>query len=181
MENTGRCVSMQRKPLSCIFALIIAMASVGAARADAILDLTPSTLNTIVGGTVEFDGTLTNLGTTDLYLNDDVVILNYTDLSVDDSIFYVDAPLYLSPGDSYTGAFFDIIADSATPPGSYSGTYTIQGGADADSFDDIATVDFTLDTGAITPVPEPNPLLLIATGLILVAGVRQLWTPQLGR
>jgi len=76
-------------------ALIIAMASVEAARADATLTFTSSTLSIAAGGTVEFDGTLTNTGTDDIYLNGDVVILNYPDLIVDDSILYIDAPLFL--------------------------------------------------------------------------------------
>jgi hypothetical protein len=149
-----------------IFALIIAMTSVEAARADAILTFTPSTLNTVAGGTVEFDGTLTNTGTYDLYLNGDVFDLEYSDLTVDDSPFMFFGPLYLAAGDSYTGAFIDVTADATTPTGSYSGTYTIQGGTDSDTFDDLATTDFTLDVGS--PVPEPNPILLLATGLTML-------------
>lgn len=162
---------MQKRVRAGIIALVITVSSVGTARADAVLTFTPSTLITTAGGTVEFDGTLTNTGATDLYLNGDVVILNYPDLTVDDSIIYIYAPLFLSAGDSYTGAFFDVTADAATPSGSYSGTYTIQGGTDSDTYDDIATADFTLDVGS--PVAEPNPFLLLATGLAILAIVFQ--------
>jgi hypothetical protein len=153
-----------------LFALAIAAASACAARADAILTLTPSNLDIVASKTVEFDGTLTNTGTTDLYLNGDVVIFDYAGLTIDDSIFYVDAPLFLSAGDSYTGAFFNVTADAATLSRSYSGTYTIQGGADSDTFDDLAMANFTVDVGSSTP--EPNSMLLMATGLAILAVLR---------
>jgi len=161
---------MKKRVRAGIIALAIAITSVGAAHADAVLSFTPSTLSTVAGGTVEFVGILTNTGAADLYLNGDVVILPYPFLTVDDSIFYVNAPLFLSSGESYSGAFFDVTADAATPSGSYSGTYTIQGGADADTFDDIATEDFQVDVSS--PIPEPNPFLFLATGLAILAAVR---------
>jgi hypothetical protein len=144
---------------------------VGAARADAILTFTPSTLDTVAGGTVEFDGTITNTGDADLYLNGDSFSLPYPDLSIDDSAFIFGAPLFLSPGDSYIGPFIDVTADGSILSGSYSGTYTIQGGADSNTFDDIATEDFTVIIDSITPTPEPTPVLLLATGLMMLAVV----------
>ena len=78
-----------------ILALAIAAASAGTARADAILDLKPPTLDTAAGGTVEFAGTLTNTGDADLYLNGDVIILPFPDLTVDDSPFFNNSPLLL--------------------------------------------------------------------------------------
>jgi hypothetical protein len=159
---------MQKGRCRCILALAIAAASAGAARADAILDLTPSTLDSAAGGTVELVGTLTNTGDANLYLNGDVSILPYPDLTVDDSPFFNTSPLFLSPGDAYTGPFIDVTVDGATPSGSYGGSYTIQGGLDSETFDDIAAADFTVDVGSA--VPEPNAALLIASGLATLAG-----------
>ena len=121
---------MQKRVCTGLFALIIAVTSVVAARADAVLTFTPSTLTTAPGGTVEFDGKLTNTGTYDLYLNGDTVSPLPPGVTADDSLFIIFGPLYLSAGDSFTGPFIDVMADAATPSGSYSGTYTIQGGTD---------------------------------------------------
>jgi hypothetical protein len=153
---------MQERLRTSILALIIAVASAGAARADAVLTFTPSTLSVVAGGTVEFTGTLTNTGDTDLYLNSDSFILPFADLTVDDSPFFFDGPTFLLAGDSFTGAFIDVTADATILSGSYSGTFTIQGGADSSTFDDIASVDYTVDVGS--PVPEPNSFLLMAAG-----------------
>lgn len=161
---------MQKRVRAGIFAITIAVASAITARADAILTFTPSIITTNAGGTVEFDGVLTNTGTTGLYLNSDTFDLEYPDLSVGDSPFFFFGPTFLAAGDSYAGAFIDVTADAATPSWSYSGTYTIQGGADSNTFDDLATADFTVDVGSST-TPEPNSFLLFATGLSIITVV----------
>lgn len=156
-----------------ILALVIAAAaSVGMAHADAVLTFTSPTLTITPGGTIEFDGTLTNTGTDDLYLNSDAFSLLFPDLTFDDSPFIFGAPLSLSPGDSYIGPFIDVTADATIASGSYICTYTILGGADSSTFDDIATEDFTVDVGSTSTTPEPNPFLLIATGMTILAFVR---------
>jgi hypothetical protein len=152
-----------------ILSLIIAVASVGAARADATLTFSASTMSLAAGGTVEFDGTLTNTGGDLLYLNGDQFSLLYSDLSVDDSPFIFDGPLSLSPGNSWVGAFIDVTADDSISDGSYSGSYTILGGTDPNAFDNLATADFTVNVGEVTATPEPNAFLLLATGVMLLA------------
>jgi hypothetical protein len=173
--------SMKGKLQTGILVFIIAAASAATARADATLTFTSSTLTIDAGGTVEFDGTLTNTGTGDIYLNSDSFYLPYADLTVDDSPFFADSPSFLSPGDSYSGPFIDITADETISSGSYSGTYTIQGGADGDTFDDIATVDFTVDVGSTSTTPEPSPFLLMATGLAMIAVVRMRRRPVVSK
>jgi hypothetical protein len=160
---------MQKRILTSILALAIAAASVEVAHADAILTFTPDTLVLTPGGTVEFDGTLTNTGTTDLYLNSDSFLHSYSDLTIDDSPFIFNEPMFLSAGDSYTGAFIDVTADAARLAGSYSGMYTIQGGTDSDTFDNLATANFTVDV--VSAVPEPKSFLLLATRLSMIAVV----------
>jgi hypothetical protein len=65
-----------------------------------------------------------------------------------------------------------VTADATIASGSYIWTYTIQGGADSETFDDIATEDFTVDVGSTSTTPEPNSFLLLATGLAMIAFVR---------
>ena len=168
---------MVRRICKVFFALVIVFASAGIAYADAIMTFTSSAINTVAGGIVEFDGTLTNTGTSDLYLNGDVVILNYPDLTVDDSPFFADSPLFLSPGGFYSGAFIDVTADAETLFGSYSGSYTIQGGANSNTFNDIATTDFAINIDPSTITPEPNPFLLQISGLLILAVLRSVRRP----
>jgi hypothetical protein len=158
---------MQKDIIYSTFALNFVLTSTGVTRADATLTFTPSTLDIVAGGTVEFDGTLTNTGDTDLYLNGDSFLLSFPDLNVDDSPFFFDGPTFLAAGDSFTGAFIDVTAGATILSGSYSGTFTIQGGTDSNTYDDISTEEFTLDVGS--PVPEPNPFLLLASGMAMLA------------
>jgi len=147
---------------------------VQAAYADVILNLAPSTLNVRPGGTIEFIGTLTNTGTTDVYLNGDLSSLPYMELSLDDTPFFADSPLFLSAGGSYNGPFFDITADASAIPGSYTGSYTVQGGADSNAFVNLASQDFTVDVGSSASVPEPNYSIFSTAVLIIIILMRSL-------
>jgi hypothetical protein len=148
-------------------ALVIVMASIaGEAHADVVLNFTPTMRDMVPGGTVEFVGTLTNTGTTDVYLNGDVIVLPYPNLTVDDSPFFTNSPLFLPGGGAYTGPFIDVMADLSILPGEYSGSYRVQGGADANMFDDLATQAFTVD---VVAAPEPNSFTLLVSALMGVA------------
>jgi len=156
-----------------ILILIYFAAFASAARADAMLTFTSPTLTTAPGGTVEFDGTLTNTGEVEIYLNSDSFILMYPGLSVDDSPFLFDSPLFLLPGDSYSGPFIDVTADAGMSPGSYEGMFTIQGGPDPDSFDDLASEDFTLEVESTSATPEPSSILLFGAGLAMLVSLHE--------
>lgn len=151
--------------------LLIALAMCAPAVRAGVMafDLTPSTLSVLPGGTIEFTGTLTNTGTDDVYLNGDVAILPDTDLSLDDSPFFADSPLFLSGGQSYDGPFFDVTADATAIPGTYGGSFAILGGADGNTFDNLAAQDFTVTVASGSP--EPNSSLLIAVPLLIAAGI----------
>jgi hypothetical protein len=147
----------------------IAVLSVQETYAGVILDFTPATQSLIPSDTVEFSGTLTNTGVANVFLNGDVSILAYTGLSLDDSPFFINAPLFLVPGQSYVGPFFDVTAAASALSGSYSGSYTIQGGSDANTFDDLASQDFTLNVGS--GVPEPNYCMPCALTLTVIVAL----------
>src|ERR1017187_7353546 len=153
----------------CVFALAVVLCPARLAHADLLaFNLTPATLTSAPGGTVEFTGTLNNPGTTDVFLNGDVNSLPYTKLTVDDSPFFIFSQLFLMPGQTYTGPFFDVTVDAAAVPGSYSGSFTIQGGADANAFDSVASENFTVTVSKVNaPVPEPVGVVLLASCILL--------------
>ncbi len=131
--------------------------------------LTPAVLSAPAGiaTTLEFTGALSNPTKGDVFLNGDVAALDPT-LTLDDSPFFTFSPLFLPGGGTYTAPFFDVLVGSTILPGGYSGSFTIQGGADAMAFENLATQDFTVDVVA-TAVPEPGfPTVMPMALLILV-------------
>lgn len=115
---------------------------VSPSRADVIFQLNWSTLTGQPGSTISFNGTLSNETLSDVYLNGDVSNLPSTDLTLDDSSFFINAPLFLAPQQSYTGPFFSVSVDPSTPAGLYDGFFAIYGGADSAAFDELATQEF---------------------------------------
>ena len=155
---------MQMKIRTGILTLAIAVASVGAARADLVLTLAPSSLNVLPGGSVQFTGTLTNTGSTSVFLNGDSITssvylsgnssnLPVPSLTVDDKPFIFGAPLMLQPGGTYSGPFFIVTANAAMTFGSYFGTYSVQSGPDRKTFTTApgSTALFTVVVNEITP------------------------------
>jgi len=119
------------------------------------------------GATLQYFGTMTNVSTTDtIFLNSIASTSASSDLSIDVSPFFVNAPLFLSPGD-VTSLFeiFDVTIDPAAPDGLLPGsTVSIQGGADSGTFDDLADVNFDVQVSSpTTSTPEPSTGVLMLT------------------
>ena len=125
------------------------------------------------GSVLHFFGTLSNPSTTDtVFLNSDTPTLNGLGLPLDDSPFSSNAPLSLGPLGSgsytYTGDFFDVAVGSAAQPGTYSGTFEIQGGADSSAQDTVATSDFSV---TVLPQAVPEASSVTSLGLLLMLGL----------
>jgi hypothetical protein len=164
---------MDRPLYTSILLVAIAVWPVGFAHADALnFSLTPATLSASAGGMVEFTGTLTNPGSNDVFLNGDVAVLPYSSLALDDSPFFIFSPLFLAGGETYTGPFFDVTVNAAALPGAYSGSFTIQGGPDSNTFDNLAVQDFEVDVVASAPIPEPGSIALVSSSAVLLALLR---------
>jgi hypothetical protein len=152
--------------------LLMLMAGVSQLHAGSLLVLLSSPAQTgAPGATLQYLGTMTNVSATDtIFLNSITSTSASSNLTIDVGPFFVNAPLSLGPGD-VTSPFeiFDVAIDPATPDGLISGsTVSIQGGADAATFDDLADVNFDVQVSSPSAaVPEPS-----LTWLVLICGAR---------
>lgn len=119
------------------------------------------------GSTLTFDATvsapLANSAT--VFLNFD----NFGDTipganTIDDSGFFLNFPLSLDPGDTFTGTLFSVALPPGVAPGSYTGFFEIFGGSNADAGNPLATVNFQINA-----TPEPGSWVLLATGIGILA------------
>jgi len=124
-------------------------------RAGAILTFSRNTIQITPGEKIKVIGTLTNTGATDIYLNGDSLKIDKADLTIYDSPFVFFGPLRLSPCHSYKGALIEVTAGAKLQTGSYSGTFTINGGRDTNSYNDLATANFTVEVISNSAKPEP--------------------------
>jgi len=166
--------------------IALAFAWATALQADT-LNVTLTTANqTVVEGTtlVVFEATVSNPSATDtIYLNGDSSTTDSTLVSLDDSPFFANAPLFLAPGDS-RGPFeiFDLNLDPSLGPGLYTGVFSILGGADggaSTAFDDLADISFSVNVTSPVTTPEPASFLLLSISLISLGFLRR--TSRLSR
>src|SRR5215213_7553850 len=133
---------------SVIFALLTVW-PVRPANADGLVfTLANSAQSGVQGGVVEFSGTLTNTAATDVFLNGAVGAISSSDLTVDNQPFFLNAPLFLPPGGSFTGNLFNVDIGLQAALNTFQGSFTIQGGADANAFDTLASEPFSVTVTA---------------------------------
>ncbi len=133
----------------------------GAAVLLSLLDQSPQCN---VPCSLDYYGVITNTNSTRIYLNG-------TELGgspgpvYDDSAFYVNAPFYLDPGDTFQGLLFQ--AAVAAPFGQplASGQFAVFGGSGEFDFDELARVYFSININS-NDVPEPAPIAGTAAALI---------------
>jgi hypothetical protein len=127
------------------------------------------------GGTLEFEATVSNLGTNLVFLVGDTLTVP-SPLTGDDSPFFNNFPTFLNgvdnDGDSYTGVLFTVTVPSGTPSGLYPGEFVLQGGEDG-SLSVLTTADFIVDVNS-DEVPEPGTLLLMGAGRLGLPLLRRL-------
>jgi hypothetical protein len=167
---------MRAKQLLLITAALVLLAGLpAAAQADPItLTISPS-VAVPAGGSGTVFGTISNGGAPTVFLNAWSITLSNGLLSFDDTALVVGLPLSLAPGASYgSAAFFDVIAAIGLAPGTYSGSFSILGGVDANAQNTLATQEFQIIVGpAGQPIPEPATLALLGTGLAGFAAAKR--------
>jgi len=135
-----------------------------AAKADTILTLDPASVYQYQagpGGVFIFDAAVTNNQPFVVFLNGDSPTVD-AGLTLDDSPFFNTWPLFLAPGDTYTGELFSVTAPAwGLGSNFYTGSFTLQGGIDGNASDNLATVTFDIQV-----TPEPSTFLLFGGGVL---------------
>jgi hypothetical protein len=128
---------------------------------------TSSLFNVPIGQTVTFSATLTNTGTTPLFLNGDSVSIA-PPLQINDTKFFLNFPISLSAGQIFTAPILDVTAQSGAALGLHVGSMSILGGATPNELTSQASQTF-----AVNVVPEPGSVALLAAGMMVLGWVRR--------
>lgn len=136
------------------------------------VDLTSTVLQSSGGSTVTFSGVLSNSASSAIFLNSAGINLAGPFNTADEDLapFFTNAPLFLNASASIP--VIDLFTPHLPSPfatGSYSGTFTILGGVDANAMDLVGSAGFAVQVVNATAVPEPAPGALIAfSGVVLL-------------
>jgi hypothetical protein len=128
---------------------------------------TSSLLNMQIGQTVTFSATLTNTGATPLFLNGDSISIA-PPLQLNDTKFFLNFPVSLSAGQTFTAPILDVTALSGSALGLHVGSMSILGGATPSELTSQASQTF-----AVNVVPEPGSAALLVVGMMVLGWVRR--------
>jgi PEP-CTERM motif len=153
------------------FALAVASSALGAVPASAdTLGFTWTSVPAITAVNVPFaySASLVNATSDSVYLNS--VAITSDELLGGVQPFFDNSPLFLRPGESWSGHVLDITATQLLSPGAYHVLITIQGGPGANDVLDLVNSDLGISV-AIVPEPSTSALMLLGlVGLMLRAG-----------
>jgi hypothetical protein len=153
-----------------LLGLLLTMVTVvAAARADLIFTLDSPTFSGAPGNSVAITGTLLNPDPNPVSLTDFSGLLTSPDLDFDLTDFFTVVPSVLNNGDSYAGPIVAVVIDPLAQSGNFFGSITLQGGADSNAFDDLATQNFEF---SVSSVPEPSALIILIPGVLAIITAR---------
>lgn len=144
-----------------LFALAVSVAVMApAAQAGAIfVTLDPAFATGVPGATLPFYGTIMAPLDNEYDLNLDGASVDLLGPLMADTSPFLLTPLYLSPGESYTGLLFNVTINPGAAQGRYDGVFHIYySGVDVEDGD--APAAFYVNVS-----PEPGALPLLASGL----------------
>lgn len=147
---------------------MMAMSAIPSSADMLAVTLDVSSLTGFPNGAVTFSGTLLNNSGAEVFLNGAGGDLTYSELTLDTTPFFNFTPFSLLDGESYNGPLFAVAISAVALPGDYSGTFIIQGGADASTFDTVGTADFQVTVSEASTVPEPSAFLLLASSILVL-------------
>jgi len=117
-----------------------------AVRANLGFVLAPAAQSGVGSNEVFFAATLINANqTTNLYLND--LRLSFTGaatnyLAADTNVFFANVPGVMLTNGTYADVVYGVVINPSTPPGNYSGTATVMGGANIFATNVLASQSF---------------------------------------
>jgi hypothetical protein len=132
------------------------------AQAQLLFSLNPAGVTGAPGSSVTFNATLTNAGSDTIWLNGDNANVPTPGLTIDDTPYLTNFPLFLIGGDAVTADLFTVAIDPSVQPGDYFGSFTILGGADANAQAVLATQSFAVSIASAS-VPEPGACALLGS------------------
>jgi opacity protein-like surface antigen len=155
---------MKLKMALAVAALLTMGLSSAAAYADSVTFTLTNPIGYVpaTGGSLTYDATVSAPASNGaaVFLNGDSFNIT-SPVTLDDSDFFNNFPLFLAPGTSFTGDLFVLTVPSGTPIGStYLGTFTLMGGANGGADNVLGTEGFS-----VTTTPEPASVMLLLTGL----------------
>ena len=152
--------------LSLALTLFAALLLPASAQAQLLFDLLSEDQKGNPGSTLTFSGSLTNQGSSELFLTGDTFTLNAPGMTLDDSPFLNGFPLSLQAGETASGDLFTVFLGANPQPGTSFGTFTLLGGPNDGDMNVLATRPFS-----VTPVPEPGTVALLVAGGAMLGGV----------
>jgi PEP-CTERM motif len=149
-----------------------------AAKADPITLTLDDAHAVAAGGSVIFQGSLSNGGVPGRFINSVSFTLVYPgpagDITFNPAAFFAAVPQFVNPGfTSGTVNFFVVNVLAGAIPGSYSGSFSVLGGASDTDENTLATEEFRITVQGTAPIPEPASLALLGTGLSALAAARK--------
>jgi|GEM_PF-3403977 hypothetical protein len=157
-------------PRAAAAALLLLSAAVAApaAHAQLLFSLTPNVRGGTPGGSVSYTGTLTNQGSSTIFLNSLVANISDPTFSVDPFSFFSYVPATLAGGATYSGAIFDLQIETGAVPGqSGSGVVSLMGGTSGSANQTLANADFFI---VVTPAPPAAAVFAVCGAAIAGAG-----------
>ena len=139
-----------------------------------LLTLDSDFLFGLPGSAVAVTGTILNTSGVEVFLNGAGGDLSSTELTLDLTNFFTFVPFSLLDGQSYTGDIFSVAISNVALSGDYLGSFSIQGGADAFTYDIVSSQSFHVGVADATTVPEPSAAVPLGIVVVIVA-VRRFW------